>query len=284
MISISQLSKRYGTQLVLDDVSIEVAPGDAVALWGHNGAGKTTIVRSILGLIHYDGTITVGGNDAATDGIAARHLIGHVPQELSFHDELTVAETMEFSCALKGVAVSRAKEVLAQVGLKAELGKRVGALSGGMKQRLAIGLALLSDPPILLLDEPTSNLDAATREQMVHVLQDLKSANRTLVLTSHNLGEVGLLADRVITLEHGKAVLECSPGELDVKLGISTWLHVTVDPSLIDKALESVAGIGMKARSNGTGILIETLAQEKGRALAALTRAGIDVRDFEVWR
>lgn len=284
MISISQLSKRYGTQLVLDEVSLEIAPGDAVALWGHNGAGKTTIVRSILGLIHYDGTITVGGHDAATDGIATRHLIGHVPQELSFHDELTVAETMEFSCALKGVTVSRAKEVLAQVGLEAELGKRVGALSGGMKQRLAIGLALLSNPPILLLDEPTSNLDAATREQMVHVLQDLKSESRTLVLTSHNLGEVGLLADRVITLEHGRVVLECSPGELDVKLGISTWLHVTVEPSLIDKALEAVVGIGMKARSNGTGILVEALAQEKGRALAALTRAGIDVRDFEVWR
>lgn len=284
MISISLLSKHYGTQLALDGVSIEVAPGDAVALWGHNGAGKTTIVRSILGLIHFEGTITVGAHNAATDGIEARRLIGHVPQELAFHEELTVAETMEFSCSLKGVGRTRAREVLTQVGLDGELGKRVGALSGGMKQRLAIGLALLADPPILLLDEPTSNLDAATREQMVHVLQDLKSDNRTLVLTSHNLGEVGLLADRVITLEHGRVVLECSPGELDAKLGISTWLHVTVEPSLIEEALAAVAGVGMTARSNGTGILIEALAQEKGRALAALTRAGVDVRDFEVWR
>ena len=284
MISITHLTKQYGEQLALDDVSIEIPSGDAVALWGHNGAGKTTIVRSILGLIHFQGEITVDGHDAATDGIAARHLIGHVPQELSFHDELTVAETMEFSCAIKGVDTSRAKEVLAQVGLDNELGKRVGALSGGMKQRLAIGLALLANPPILLLDEPTSNLDAATREQMVHVLQDLKSEKRTLVLTSHNLGEVGLLADRVITLEHGKVVLECSPGELDVRLGISTWLHVTLEPSMIAPAIETILGIGMKARSNGTGILVEALAQEKGRALAALSRAGIEVQDFEVWR
>lgn len=284
MITATSLTKRYGRQLALDDVSIEIPEGDAVALWGHNGAGKTTVVRAILGLIHYEGAVNVGGHDAAADGVAARRLIGHVPQELSFHDELTVAETMEFSCALKGVGAARAHDVLGQVGLDRELGKRVGALSGGMKQRLAIGLALLANPPILLLDEPTSNLDAATREQMVHVLQDLKSERRTLVLTSHNLGEVGLLADRVITLEHGKVVLECTPGELDVKLGISTWLHVTLEPSMIAPAIETILGIGMNARGNGTGILVEALAQEKGRALAALARAGIEVHDFEVWR
>ncbi len=284
MISITNLTKRYGSQLALDDVSIEIPAGDAIALWGHNGAGKTTIVRSILGLIHYQGGITVGGHDAFSEGIAVRHLIGHVPQELSFHDELTVAETMEFSCALKGVSGARAREVLAQVGLEGELGKRVGALSGGMKQRLAIGLALLANPPVLLLDEPTSNLDAATREQMVHVLQDLKSEQRTLVLTSHNLGEVGLLADRVITLEHGRVVLECSPGELDAKLGISTWLHVTVKQDEISRAIEAILGIGMKARSNGTGILVEAPAQEKAKALAVLAAAGVDVQDFEVWR
>lgn len=284
MITATSLTKRYGRQLALDDVSIEIPEGDAVALWGHNGAGKTTVVRAILGLIHYEGVVTVGGHDAADDGVAARRLIGHVPQELSFHDELTVAETMEFSCALKGVGAARAHDVLGQVGLDRELGKRVGALSGGMKQRLAIGLALLSNPPVLLLDEPTSNLDAATREQMVHVLQGLKAENRTLVLTSHNLGEVGLLADRVITLEHGKVVLECSPGELDAKLGISAWLHVTLDPTRIDDAVAAVVGIGMTARSNGTGILVETLAKDKGRALTAITEAGITVRDFEVWR
>lgn len=284
MISIRNLSKRYGDQLVLDDVSIEIPSGDAVALWGHNGAGKTTIVRSILGLIHYQGSISVGDHDAATDGIAARRLIGHVPQELSFHDELTVAETMEFSCSLKGVSAARATEVLEQVGLQDELGKRAGALSGGMKQRLAIGLALLADPPILLLDEPTSNLDAATREQMVHVMQDLKDDDRTLVLTSHNLGEVGMLADRVVNLEHGKIILECSPAELDVKLGISTWLHVTIEKAQTQEAVARMLEAGMQARTNGTGILVEALAQEKAKALAILTASGIEYTDFEVWR
>lgn len=284
MIDIRHLTKCYGSATVLDDVSLEIQRGEAVALWGHNGAGKTTIVRAILGLIHHEGTITVDGLDTVGRGTDVRRRIGHVPQELSFMDELTVAETLEFSSSLKGVAPSDAADVLEVVGLAAEAGKRVGALSGGMKQRLAIGLALLGNPPVLLLDEPTSNLDAATREAMVGLLGRLKGPDRTLVLTSHHIGEVGLLADRVITLEHGVVIDECRPAELDARLGLSVRIHVTVTPEVSARALDLLTASGHTARLNGTGLIVESPTGSKGGALATLTRNDIEILDFEVWR
>lgn len=284
MISIRHLTKRYGTTKVLEDVNLDIPTGEAVALWGHNGAGKTTIVRAILSLIHHEGSITVDGLDTTKQGTAVRRRIGHVPQELSFMDDLTVAETLEFSASLKGADPAGATSILDTVGLGDETAKRVGALSGGMKQRLAIGLALLGDPPILLLDEPTSNLDAATREAMVGLLDGLRGADRTIVLTSHNLGEVGLLADRVVTLEHGVVVDECDPTQLGERLGLAVRIHVTIRLEDATRALALLEEAGHAARQNGTGLVVESPAGRKGGAIATLTRHDIEVLDFEVWR
>lgn len=284
MIRVQGLTKAYGDAVVVDDVSFDVASGEAVALWGHNGAGKTTIVRCLFGLVSYRGDVSVGGHDARRDGKEARRLMGHVPQELSFFDDLAVGETLALSARLRGVASGRIDEVLGTVGLAAERGKKVGSLSGGMKQRLAIALALLADPPVLVLDEPTSNLDAASRESMLALLEELRGPGRSLLLTSHHLEEVGLLADRVITLEAGRAVLECPPDELAERLGLRSWLHLLVEGVSKEEAASVLVGEGFTAWPNSRGVLVDVSSQDKARALQTLARSGIDVRDFEVWR
>jgi len=128
--------------LVLKGVSLQVPEGGIVAILGGNGAGKTTAVKCLLGLLRFDGQITVGGCDVRRQGRAARQLIGYVPQELAFYKEMTTLEMAHFYARLKGAPAARIAPVLAQVGLGDQGGKRVGALSGGMKQRLALALAL----------------------------------------------------------------------------------------------------------------------------------------------
>lgn len=284
MIHVEGLTKRYRDVAVVDGVSFAVALGESVALWGHNGAGKTTIVRCLFGLVSYEGTATVGGHDATREGKAARRLMGHVPQELSFYDDLGVFETLDFSARVRGVGKARIDEVLDTVSLAGERRKLVGSLSGGMKQRLAIGLALLADPPVLVLDEPTSNLDAASREAMVGLLESLRGSQRSLLLTSHHIEEVGLLADRVITLESGHAVLECAPDELAERLGLRSWLHLLIDDVSPTEVVSVLRAGGFNAWPNSRGVLVDVSAQEKARALDALAASGIAVRDFEVWR
>ncbi|UCG40153.1 MAG: ABC transporter ATP-binding protein [Acidimicrobiia bacterium] len=283
MIRLQGLTKYYGANAALRDVDLDVAEGTSVALWGHNGAGKTTVIRALLGLVRYEGTATVDGHDCTSDGVSVRSLIGHVPQELTFHEHLTVAETVDFSRSLRQVDATRAMEVLEVVGLHEELKKPTGALSGGMRQRLAIALALLADPPVLLLDEPTSNLDAHAREQMVHLLQSLRE-RCTLLLTTHHAGEVGLLADEVVYLEDGEVRFTCAPSELDARVGVPSRLHLTLDTAFVDPALAALTSSGIAARRNGTGVIVEAHGAARGRALSVVIGAGIDIDDVEVWR
>jgi ABC-type multidrug transport system ATPase subunit len=283
MIQISGLTKRYGTAVVVTDFSLDIPAGESVALWGPNGAGKTTVVRCMLGMLGYEGTIRIGGLDATVDGKATRSLMGYVPQELAFYDDLTVIETLDFSAALRRLPASRVDEVvdLVDVGRHAE--KQVRELSGGLKQRLGLATALLPDPPILLLDEPTSNLDAAARESAVELLHELRQGDRVMVVTSHHLEEVGMLVDRVIAMEEGRITVECPPNELADRLGLRAWLHVVV-AGTVDDAVDALRRRGFDAKANSYGVLVEVSAQGKGRALGALQDAGIEVADLEVWR
>jgi len=284
MIGVSGLTKRYGRAVVVDDYSMSVAPGDAVALWGPNGAGKTTVIRCILGLVSYEGTIEVSGLDARKQGKAVRSLIGYVPQELSFYDDMKVLDLLDYSAALRGLPSARVDEVVGQIELGSHTDKLVRELSGGLKQRLGLGTALLPDPEILLLDEPTSNLDAAARDAAVRLLENLRHEGRTLVVTSHHMEEVGMLVDRVIAMEDGRKTIECAPMDLAEKLGLRAWLHLITARDGAERALTVLREAGFDVRENSRGVLVEVSAQQKGLAMATLHDAGITIEDLEVWR
>lgn len=284
MIHVESLTKSYGDLVVVDDFSAEVTRGDSVALWGPNGAGKTTVIRCLLGLVSYEGTITVDGLDARTRGKAVRSMIGYVPQELSFYDEMKVVDLLDYSASLRGISQKRVDEVAEQLGLESHQDKLVRELSGGLKQRLGLATALVPDPPILLLDEPTSNLDATARDAAIRVLEDLRHEGRTMIVTSHHIEEVGMLVDRVIAMEAGKTVTECAPYDLAEELGIRAWLHLITEGQRAAEATAVLTGAGFNARQNSKGVLVEVSAQQKGDAVAVLQAAGIAIEDLEVWR
>lgn len=284
MITMNHLTKRYGKTPVVSDFNLEIAQGESVALWGPNGAGKTTVVRCLLGLVSYEGTITVNGVNAASSGKTVRSQMGYVPQELSFYDDMRVVDLLDYSAALRSVGPDRVDEVTETVGLTPHVSKKVRELSGGLKQRLGIASALLPNPPILLLDEPTSNLDARARDHAIGILEGLRQDGRTLIVTSHHIEEVGMLVDRVVAMEEGRIVVECDPTDLAEELGLRAWLHLILRNGTAQQALEVLQEGGFEAKTNARGILVEVSAQGKGEAVAALQQAGITIEDLEVWR
>ncbi|MBE0689832.1 MAG: ABC transporter ATP-binding protein, partial [Anaerolineae bacterium] len=237
MIIAKHLTKRYDKTTALNDVSFVIEAGEAVALWGANGAGKTTTLRCLLGVQGFEGDLTVNGIQVSKNGKAARAVIGYVPQEAAFYD-MSVLETLHFYARLKKTLPQRVHEVLEQVQLTAHSGKRVSMLSGGMKQRLALAVALLADPPVLVLDEPTANLDVKAQRDFIHTVQTLNQAGKTIVFSSHRLDEVIALGSRVLVLADGQLILECPPHELAAKLGLHRWLRIWIPTQHKDDTLK----------------------------------------------
>lgn len=282
MIKITNLIKRFGRTPAVDDVSLSLDQGDAVALWGSNGAGKTSLIRCVLGLLRYRGTITVGGIDVRRNGKAARMLIGYVPQELGFYDELRVDSAICYFARLKGIANASPAVSLQGVGLAGNGGKRVRELSGGMKQRLALAIALLGDPPILVLDEVTASLDALGRHEFVGLLRQLTGSGRTLLFASHRLEEVRSLARRVAVLERGRLLRidDCARFAPDAHHAAVLHLHLSADARV--PAIRALAAGGFSPTLNGTGILVPVSAEHKAAPFRILADAKISVDNFEV--
>jgi nitrous oxidase accessory protein len=285
LIQVKQLTKSFKGLTVVDQLSFEIPAGQAVALWGPNGAGKTTSLRCLIGLLPFDGEITVNGIDVRRQGKTVRKMVGFVPQELAFHDDLSVQETMKFYARLKGVSTpvkAQIQPILAQVDLSGYESKLIRELSGGLKQRLALGIALLADPLILVLDEPTSNLDVHSRDDFLELLLELKASGMTLIFSSHRLEEIATLADRVLLLENGKLIADCPPDELSAQTGWNVTLRVLLEGRDLKPALDTLAQHGFVASPNGKGIRVKVTPGQKGRPLSVLTQAGIRVEDFEI--
>ncbi|MEX2217560.1 MAG: ABC transporter ATP-binding protein [Phycisphaerales bacterium] len=300
MITISHVTKRFGRARAVDDAGLALAPGDAVALWGTNGAGKTTLIRCILGLIRFRGRITVGGFDSLRQGKRARQLIGYVPQEIGFHDDLRLAEAVAFYARLKGLGRVPAAPVLAEVGLSGHESKRIRELSGGMKQRLALALALLGDPPVLILDEVTASLDACGREEFIALLSRLIRAGsgaptgaqprRTLLFASHRVEEVARLATRVITLDKGRTTGETPAAEFAQRQAMAVaapgvaipTLHLHIAVGLREHAAAVLRRAGFTPSHNGVGLLVPVQGGRKAAPLRLLADARVEVDDFDL--
>ncbi|MCA9909047.1 MAG: ABC transporter ATP-binding protein [Anaerolineae bacterium] len=281
MIIARHLTKRYDQTAALDDVSFVIEAGEAVALWGANGAGKTTTLRCLLGVQGFEGELTVNSIQVSQNGKAARAAIGYVPQEATFYD-MTVLETLHFYARLKKVLPQRVPAVLDQVQLAEHNSKRVNMLSGGMKQRLALAVALLADPPVLVLDEPTANLDVKAQRDFIHTVQTLNQAGKTIVFSSHRLDEVIALGSRVLVLAEGKLILECLPHELADKLGLHRWLRIWVPEQHKDDTLKVLGEQGYTYMPNGRSVYVQVNLGGKIAPLRSLERASIPVEDFDL--
>ncbi len=281
IISFRGLRKTFGRNVAVDGLDLEILPGQAVALWGRNGAGKTTVIRCALGLLRYRGQIRIGGLDARREGKAARRLIGYVSQELSLYDDLSTGETVQLFARLKRVPPRQADEVLARVGLREQTAKRVGALSGGMKQRLALAIALLGSPPLLLLDEPASNLDAAARRGLLELLEELKHSGKTILFSTHRAEEVMRLADRLVILERGRVTYDGGPAGLGGCAEAQVTLRIAVAEEVRSAAARLLERAGLTVSDNHAALLVRVAPTRKGVPLTLLAQSGFAIEDVD---
>jgi ABC-2 type transport system ATP-binding protein len=236
VLVVSGLSKSYGERRAVDGVSFQVQKGQTVGLLGPNGAGKSTTVSMICGLLHADsGTVTLDGEPVGQGASAAKRKLGLVPQDLALYEELSATENLKLFGALyglKGAALARrAEDVLALVGLSDRAKDKPSTFSGGMKRRLNIAAALLHDPQLLILDEPTVGVDPQSRNAIFETLEALKSQGRSLIYTSHYMEEVERLADHIVIIDHGKVLADAAPAELYRRLPAQAALQVELAPS-----------------------------------------------------
>jgi ABC-type multidrug transport system ATPase subunit len=282
MIDVSELTKAFGDAIAVNRVSFNVDQGESVALLGPNGAGKSTLIRCLLGILDFDGEIRLNGMNIRNHKRESKALIGYVPQEPAFYD-MTALEILSFFASIRKVDRQNIERTLDVVGLREHINKNTSALSGGMRQRLSFAIALLSDSPILILDEPTSNLDAGGRTEFLKLVKRFKDEGKTVLFSSHRLEEVEFLAERVFVMKSGRLLLESSPQNLSYALGLKTKLYLTVPRTSIQNALTLLQHEGFNDISlNGTRLCINIINSEKTLPIKKLLISEINIEDFYI--
>jgi len=282
------LVKRYGELTAVDGLDLEVERGTCLGLLGPNGAGKTTTIEMLEGLKRPDaGELEILGLDWRRDARAIRAAIGVQLQETDLLAKLTVAETVRMFRAFY-TDTRTVDEVLDIVGLQEKRGARVDDLSGGQKQRLALGCAMVHRPAILFLDEPTTGLDPQARRRVWEVVEDFVGEGGTVLLTTHYMEEAERLSQRVMIVDHGRAIAEGSPSEVIEGLGAENIVELTLgEPGtqLEEAALLALPGVASVAGENGHLRLSVTDTQAcLGALLALLESRGLAVEDLRTHR
>jgi ABC-2 type transport system ATP-binding protein len=267
-LRVSDLTKRYGARLAVDHLNLEVKQGEVFGFLGPNGAGKTTTIRMILGLIRpTDGSVQVLGHDLAAGPAAVLPRVGALVEQPALYLYLSGRDNLRaIAATLGGVSEQRIDEVLELVGLKGRDGDRVKTYSLGMKQRLGVGLALLHDPDLLILDEPANGLDPAGIVEMRDLLRQLAAQGKTVFISSHVLTEVRQICDRVAILSKGQLVKVSNIEDLVSSHGA---FRVTLEPGRAAEALALAQRQpwGASARLDSEGALITTAPGGWGREL-----------------
>lgn len=238
LLEIQGVSKKYGQFAALKEISLNVYPGEIFALLGPNGAGKTTLIGCICGMVrNFTGSVSVAGYDVVRSYAMTRKLIGVVPQELNFDAYFSNLQLLSYQGGFFGIrsARKRAKELLADFSLLDKAHHKSRWLSGGMKRRLMICKALMHQPALLFLDEPTAGVDVELREELWSYVHQLRANGTTVVLTTHYLEEAEQLADRIGMIRDGKLILVERRDDLLENYG-KRWLEIrfahAVDPTL----------------------------------------------------
>jgi ABC-2 type transport system ATP-binding protein len=218
MLEISALSRSYGLFKAVDDVSFTIGHGEIVGLLGHNGAGKTTIMKMLSGTLEPDsGGISFNGLDPIADPKTVQQTLGYLPESLPVYPEMLVADYLDYAAALKGIEASQRRaeitRVVHETDIVSKLLDPISTLSRGYKQRVGVAQAILGKPSLLILDEPTNGLDPSQTEQMRHLIQAL-ARSATVILSTHIMQEVDAVCDRVLILRHGKLVVDAKLEEL----------------------------------------------------------------------
>lgn len=254
IIEVRGLVKRYGSNVAVKGVDLTVREHEIFGILGPNGAGKTTTLEMIEGLREPDeGTIMLAGIDGLKNPVALKKAIGVQLQTTALFDHLSLAELIELFAALydADTSPSRIDELIGLVSLQEKRNAKVDSLSGGQKQRLSIALAMVNDPKVLFLDEPTTGLDPQARRNLWDVVRDLRAGGTTIVLTSHYMEEAEELCDRVAVMDHGEIIACDTPLALVQSLGQSSVVRVRVEGQVDPERLNTLRGATMATLEDG---------------------------------
>ena len=280
MLRVDGVTKAYGRKPALDSVTLDVPEGVHMLVLGPNGAGKTTLIKCIMGLIRYKGSIQVKGVDTKRDPKRARSLIGYVPQSYALYDSISVMEHSRLTARLKGVGTTEIEQILSTVGMLEFRNKKVRELSSGMRQRVGIALALIGNPPFLILDEPTSNVDMRGRFEFQKILDGLLHQGKTMLSTTHFAG-LGEMATNVAIIDQGKVVAVGNPATLLSNLKSTSTLYLRLGTPDTAKAIEILRASGateIRDEENWTAVTLPTA--NRMTAITGLIKAGVPLDDM----
>jgi len=284
------LAKRFGDLTAVRDVSFSIAPGETYGLLGPNGAGKTTCISIVAGLLERDaGTVIVNGREMTTRSLPPKADVGLVPQDIAIYPDLTGRENLRFFGRLYGMKAAelnkRTDEVLDVIGLRERADDRADEFSGGMKRRLNIGIGLLHQPKLLILDEPTVGVDPQSRNAILESVEELSGAGIAVLYTTHYMEEAERLCDRVAIIDQGEIKAEGTRRELVELVGQVDRIRVEVTGQ-VEQSLAAIRGMaGVKGASSGdrsVEILASDASQVLAPALSVLTGSGVAVSSVVV--
>jgi len=286
MIEVDSVSKSFGKIRALDNLTFSVREGELMGMIGHNGAGKTTAIRIIAGILHPDsGTVHVGGYDVTRDPIRVKAMIGYLPEEPNLYERFRAVDLLRYFGELYGVPGDvldeRIYELLELVGMSERAEDPINTFSKGMRQRIGIARALIHDPPIIIFDEPTMGLDPATAFSIREFIRGLKGS-RTMILCTHYMEEADHLCDRVAIINRGRILDVGTPDELKSQVHGDLIIEFKVsEPSLVNRgALMDIGGV-KSVEMDGKVIRIsldnrdpitEIMGKIPGRVLSVNTR------------
>jgi Cu-processing system ATP-binding protein len=278
MISYRSFTKRFGAQRAVEALTLDVARGEVVALLGPNGSGKTTTLKAAAGLIRpSSGEVLLGAPPRPAAEPQARHVLSYLPQKVTFPDALTGREVVEFYRALRGAPAGRSAEVLRFASLNGAGERAVGTYSGGMVQRLGLAVALLPRAPVFLLDEPTAALDPDGLCAFYGLVEHAREDGRTVLFTSHQLGDAERLADRFAVLVAGRLVASLSAAELKDRMAERGQMRLRVRESS-DAVLEAARQLAPLAAWAGEELLVPGPAALRPRVIEAVQAQGAEIR------
>ncbi len=275
-LSFDRLTKHYGSKIAVDQVSASLGPG-VYGLLGANGAGKTTLMRMLCAILEStSGEVFLDGKEVVSMGAEYRNVLGYLPQEFGYYPNYTAMEFLMYVSALKGIprgiAKRRAGELLEEVGLSHAAGRRLKTFSGGMKQRVGIAQALLNNPGILILDEPTAGLDPKERVRFRNLLSDY-AGDKIVILSTHIVSDIEAIADEVLLMKKGKFVLQGSVPELVRKADGKVW-ELAV-PSAEAKSWQAKATVA-NLRHEGQRVVLRIISDNRPSETAVLCEAALE--------
>jgi ABC-2 type transport system ATP-binding protein len=281
MIEITNLSKRFGELTAVDHVSFQVSRGEVLGFLGPNGAGKSTTMKMITGFIAPDaGTVVVGGDDISLNPVQVKRRIGYLPEGAPLYGDMTVAAFLRFIAEIRGYAGSerqrRLDRVVELVHLDAVLGQPIETLSKGFKRRVGLAQAIIHDPQVLILDEPTDGLDPNQKHEVRKLIRGM-AEDKTIVLSTHILEEVDAVCSRAIIIAKGRIVSDGTPAELEARSRLHNAVSITVragvsaglrdaleglpDVSGVDVSEDGEDRIRLQVLPKGEAILIEQVSR-----------------------